>query len=161
MSLISLGNIAMDQGVYHEARLLYQESLKICRELGEKLGISMSLNNLGEIARLQEVYHEARPLYQESLQIRRELGNKQGIAESLHQFGKLAEAEGNSAQGVLFLLHAARLYDEMEAANSKDAVEVQEALAGIQKEIGAEQFETMKQQAETMSVEQVIELALG
>ena len=49
----------------------------------------------------------------------------------------------------------------MKAANSKDAVEVQENMAGIQKEIGTEQFERMKQQAETMSFEQVIELALA
>ena len=62
---------------------------------------------------------------------------------------------------MLFLLHAARLYEEMKAANSKDAVEVQEALAGIQKEIDTEKFERMKQQAQEMSLEQVIELALA
>ncbi len=49
----------------------------------------------------------------------------------------------------------------MKAANNKDAVEIQEALTGIQKEMCAEQSERMKEQAEEMSLEQVIELALA
>ena len=119
------------------------------------------LDNLGDIALNQGDYEETRQLYTESLQIQRDIGDKQGIAESIHQFGKLAQAEGDSAQAALLLLHATRLYEDMQAASGKDAVEVQEALAGIQKEIGTEQFEIIKQRTETMSAEQVIELILA
>ena len=161
MSLNNLGIIAGVQGAYDEARQLFTESLKIRRELGNKHGISDSLNDLGVIARNQGAYGEAKQLFTESLKIKRELGDKWGIAQSLHQFGKLAFASGDSAQAVLFLLHAARLYEEMKAANSKEAEEVGEALAGIQKERGAEQFERMNKQAEEMRPEQVIELALA
>ncbi len=49
----------------------------------------------------------------------------------------------------------------MKAADSKDAVEVQEALAGIRKEMDLEQFDKLKEQADTMSLEQVIDLALA
>ena len=48
----------------------------------------------------------------------------------------------------------------MKATNSKDAVEIGEALAGIQKEIGDEQFENMNQRAKATSLEHVIELVL-
>ena len=160
-SLNNLGNIALNQETYEEARQLLTESLKIYRELGDKSGIASSLSNLGNIALNQGAYEEARQLYNESLQIRIEIGNKQGIAESIHYFGKLVQAEGDSEQAVLFLLHAVRLYDEMQATNSAEAVEVQEVLAEIQKETDAEQFKTMKQQADTMSLELVIDLALA
>jgi len=160
-SLNNLGIIAWYQGSFDEARQLFTESLEIEKELGDKRGIAISLNNLGEIALNQGDYETARNLLTKSLKILRELGDKHSIAESLHQFGKLAEAKGNTEQGVLFLIAAARLYDEMKAANSKDAVEVQEALAGIQKELSTEQFERIKQQADAMSDDEVIELALS
>ncbi|MBC8231535.1 tetratricopeptide repeat protein [bacterium] len=160
-SLNNLGVIARYQGAYEEARQLYTESLQIFRELGNKQGIAYALNNLGDIAVHQEIYDEAKQLYTESLQMSRELGDKRSIAASIHQIGKLVEAEGDSAQAALFILHANKLYEEMKAASSKDAMEVQEALAVIQKEIGTEQFEIIKQQAETMSVEKVIELVLA
>jgi predicted ATPase/Tfp pilus assembly protein PilF len=156
-----LGVIALDQGAYDEARQLLNESLQIRRDLGDKRGTTISLVNLGEIARCQGAYDEARQFLTRSLQILRELRDKWCIAYSFYQFGKLAEAEGDSAQAVLFLLYAARLYDEMQAADSKYAVEVQEALTGIQEKISAEQLENIKQQADAMSVDDVVELALS
>ena len=159
-ALNSLGNIACHQGNYSEARQFLTESLNIKTELGDKWGIATSLNSLGRMAWHQGDYHEARQLLAESLQIRVELDSKRCIAESLYEFGQLAEAGENSAQSVLFLLHAARICDNIGAANSKDAVEVQKALAEIQNKISTEQLEKMKEQAEAMSLEQVIELAL-
>ncbi|MBC8229215.1 tetratricopeptide repeat protein, partial [bacterium] len=160
-SMGNLGIIAADQGVYDEAKQLYTDSLKIFRELGHKCGIAASLNNLGAIAVKQEAYKEARRFHTESLQIQRELGDKHGITISIHQFGKLVEAEGDSAQAVLFLLVAARFYEEMKVANSKEAVEVQETLTEIQEKISVEQFDRIKRQAEAMSDDEVVELALS
>jgi len=159
-SLVNLGVIALNQEAYDEARPLFTESLEIFRELGDKRGIASSLSNLGLIAMNQGDYDEAKPLLTESLKIERELGNKQGIVESLRQLGEFSRSEGNSTQAVLFFLASIRLYDEMKAANSRDAMEVGKALTEIQNEIGAEQFERLKGKAETMSVEQVIDLAL-
>ncbi|MBC8236298.1 tetratricopeptide repeat protein [bacterium] len=159
-SLNNLGKIAQYQDSYDEAKQIFTESLRIKREIGDKSGIAGSLLNLGNIALKKRDYNEARQFLTESLQIYRELGDKPGIAESLYEFGQLAEAGENSAQSVLFLLHAARICDNIGAANSKDAVEVQKALAEIQNKISTEQLEKMKEQAEAMSLEQVIELAL-
>jgi len=83
-----------------------------------------------------------------------------GIAESFYQFGKLAEAEGESVQAVLFLLAAARLYEEIQAMNSTEAREVEEALASIQKETGLEQFEKVKKRADAMGNDEIVGIAL-
>ncbi|MBC8229179.1 tetratricopeptide repeat protein [bacterium] len=160
-TLNNLGCIALDQGAYSEAKQPLTESLKIARELGVKLLISALLNNLGIIACQQGAYDEARQILTESLKIKRELGDKSGIAESFYQFGKLAKAEGESAQAVLFLLAAARLYDEMQATNSTEAGEVDEALASIQKEMGLEQFEKVKKRADAMSNDEIVGIALS
>jgi predicted ATPase/Tfp pilus assembly protein PilF len=160
-SLGNLGIIADIQGDYDEARRFHEQSLQIHREINNQLGIANSLDNLGTTAYHQGAYDEAKRFFIECLKIRRELEDKPGIAESLHHFGKLAEAEGDSAQAVLFLLHATRLYEEIQAANSAEAVEVQETLTGIQEKISAEEFEKIKQQADAMSVDEVVELALS
>jgi len=150
-TLNNLGCIALDEGKYDEARQPLTESLQIARELGAKGLIAALLTNLGIIACQKGAYSESKQLFTESLKIKRELGDKWNIAESLHQFGKLAEAEGKLTQAVMFLLSAARLFEEIQATNSVEAGEVAEALVGIQKEIGSEQFEKIKQRADAMT----------
>ncbi|MBI3661211.1 tetratricopeptide repeat protein [Candidatus Acetothermia bacterium] len=92
-ALKGAGNLAIDQGDYTAARSLYQESLIIQRELGDKPGITASLNNLGNVAYMQGNYAEARSLYEESLAIKRELGDQRGIAISLGNLGNVAREQ--------------------------------------------------------------------
>jgi len=62
---------------------LYQESLAIGKEIGDKQGEATSLNNLGEIATARGDMEEAERLYQESFVINKEIGNPQGMVDSL------------------------------------------------------------------------------
>src|SRR5262249_5651319 len=48
--LIAAGNLAMDQGDYTAARCLYEKSLAIVQELGDRHGIAGSFHNLGIVA---------------------------------------------------------------------------------------------------------------
>jgi tetratricopeptide (TPR) repeat protein len=150
-----------EQKAYGEAKQILTESLRIYRKLGDKVGIAFSMNNLGDIAIKQKAYGEAKQILTESLRIRRELGDKPGIADSLHQFGRLTKAEGDFRQAVLFLHAVIHLYEEMQSENSKDVMEVDESLAEIQREVGLEQFERMREYAEAISIEQLIQLALA
>jgi len=159
-SLNNLGVIALDQHAYDEARRFHTESLQMRRELGHKRDIAESLNNLGEVAWAQGVYDEARQYTSEGLRSFREVGDKRGMAESLYQFGKLAKVDGDPVQAVLFLIAAIRLHEEMASMDSTEAEAIQETLAEIQGEISPERFEGIKQQVETMSVDEVIELAV-
>jgi predicted ATPase/DNA-binding winged helix-turn-helix (wHTH) protein len=88
--LKAAGVLAFYQGDYRAARALYEESLAIRRELGDRSGISGSLNNLGNVAVEQGDYPTARALYEESLAIARELGDRFGIAVSLNNLGTVA-----------------------------------------------------------------------
>jgi tetratricopeptide (TPR) repeat protein len=94
-SLLQLGILAQVTGDYTEARRLYQESLKIKQELGDKSGVSASLGQLGMLAQATGDYTEARRLYQECLKIDQELGDKSSIAITLAQTALLEENEGN------------------------------------------------------------------
>jgi tetratricopeptide (TPR) repeat protein len=53
VALLSLGNIALDQGDYAAARARYEQALEIARELGDKFLIAGQLGSLGNIALAQ------------------------------------------------------------------------------------------------------------
>jgi tetratricopeptide (TPR) repeat protein len=90
-----LGKIRYLLGDYGEARNLYQQSLEIAQELGDKSGVSRSLHNLGMLAQDTGDYDEARNLYQQSLEIAQELGDGSGVSKSLHKLGTLALFTGD------------------------------------------------------------------
>ncbi len=87
--LRSLGNIRYLLGEYNEAHRLYQESMKISQDLGDKSGVSRSLHQLGNLAYVTGDLAEARRLYQESLKISQDLGDKSSVSTSLHQLGMI------------------------------------------------------------------------
>jgi tetratricopeptide (TPR) repeat protein len=96
--LLRLAGIRRILGDYDEARRLYQQSLEIAQELGDKSGVSKSLNQLGMLAYLTGDYAEARQLYQQSLEIAQELGDKSGVSKSLHRLGILAKYTGDYSE---------------------------------------------------------------
>jgi tetratricopeptide (TPR) repeat protein len=80
---------------HSSARVLYEESLAISRELGDRMGIGSELRNLGSVAMAQGDIASARALFEESLAISRELGNRVGISHSLAYLGSVAIKKGD------------------------------------------------------------------
>src|SRR5258707_7200817 len=78
---------------------MYEQSLAIHGELGNRYGIAMSLTNMGSEAVNQGDYPAARALLEESLAIHRELGDRSGIALSLSNLGHVALNQGDHPAG--------------------------------------------------------------
>jgi predicted ATPase/DNA-binding SARP family transcriptional activator len=93
-ALRGAGWLARLQGDTQSARVLFEESETICRQLDDQHGIAQSLNNLGVVAGHQGEFEAARGLYEESLAIQRQLGDQHGIAASLHNLGMIALDQG-------------------------------------------------------------------
>jgi non-specific serine/threonine protein kinase len=104
-ALLGAGALAALQGDYPGARSLYEESLAICRALGDGGGVACCLGGLGVVSREQGDYPGARSLYEESLAVCRAMGDRSGIAASLHNLGNVARHQGDYAS-------AHRLYEE-------------------------------------------------
>ena len=99
-ALRHLGIIHYAQGRYEEAEKMYQDSLKITEELGNKSGIASALHELGMIHQRQSGYEEAMKMYQDSLKITEELGDKSGIASTLAQIGILHQDQGRYEEAI-------------------------------------------------------------
>ncbi len=89
-ALQGAGAMAVQQGDYPAARGLFEEGLRLRRELGDQRGIAGLLGNLGVVASDQGDYPGAQALQEECLAIFRELGDWQGVANSLHNLGNVA-----------------------------------------------------------------------
>ena len=107
------GILTWQQGDYEGTRGLYEESLAINRELGDKRGIANALISLGLVARDLGDYEGARGLYEESLAIFRELGNKRGIAYAFDNLGLVALEQHNTELARLHLEQSLRLREEI------------------------------------------------
>jgi non-specific serine/threonine protein kinase len=94
-ALNAAGVLAYFQGDYPAARALYEESLAIRRELGDRSGMAGSLGNLGNVALEQGDYRAARALQEQSLAIKRELGDRTGMSISLSDLGEVALYQGD------------------------------------------------------------------
>lgn len=112
-ALLGAGVLAYSQGDYAEARRLYEESLALRRELGDKQNIAASLNNLAVLAYEQGDYAEARTLHEESLALRRELGDKQSIAASLNNLGLVAHLQDDYKAARTFQEESLGLFREV------------------------------------------------
>jgi tetratricopeptide (TPR) repeat protein len=89
-ALRDAGYLAYRQHDFEVARALYEESLTIRRELGDKRTIASSLNDLAYMALSQGDWETARTLHEEGLAIWRELGDRQKAAYSLDDLGSVA-----------------------------------------------------------------------
>ncbi|HUQ34449.1 MAG TPA: tetratricopeptide repeat protein [Pyrinomonadaceae bacterium] len=94
-ALYAAGVLADAQCDYDEARAMFEENLKLNRQLGDKWGTASSINNLGIAAIRQRDYDAARALYEESLALLREMGNRRAVALSLANLGNVADLRGD------------------------------------------------------------------
>src|SRR3990172_2307195 len=102
-----LGDVALHQGNYQQAKALIDKSLTLRKEVGSKSGIAWSLQNLGYLAQHQGEYRQAAALFEESLALFLEIGNKIGVAECLEGLASVAAAEWQP-EGRTSARHAAK-----------------------------------------------------
>ncbi|HEX8230496.1 MAG TPA: tetratricopeptide repeat protein [Chloroflexia bacterium] len=112
-ALSGAGTLARYQGDFSRARLLFDESLVLRQELGDKKGIAASLNNLGTIAWNMGDYATARQLFSESLAVRQELGDKQAIAASLSNLAAVSRHLGERDEARRFQEESLALMREL------------------------------------------------
>ncbi|MFQ5794233.1 MAG: tetratricopeptide repeat protein [Candidatus Bipolaricaulia bacterium] len=104
-ALHGAGWMAWRQGDYDRMAELWEESLTLFRELGDKWGIARLVRNLGYVAAEQDDLGQAAELFEEGLALAREQEDKEVIAHLLEGLGQVEAGQGDLGQ-------AAELYEE-------------------------------------------------
>jgi predicted ATPase/DNA-binding CsgD family transcriptional regulator len=102
-ALRAAASLAFNQGDMDRAEALCEESLALCRELGDTAGMALSLRLLGDIAYWRSNLRVAESLAEEALALFREVGDKDGIAWALADLAHVLSDQGEYARG--FALH--------------------------------------------------------
>jgi non-specific serine/threonine protein kinase len=112
LSLLSLGNAAVEAGDCAQAYQLYEESLALCRELGDERSTALALYGSGLVAVECNEYHEATIRLKEALALFRRLRNDLDVALCLECLALVPVGQGQAAR-------AARLWGASDALLEK------------------------------------------
>ena len=89
---LSLGDIALDQCDFTQARMYFEQAQRFSDQLGDRSSKVAALSNLGRVAYHQGDLALAKTYYEDCLILSAELENRWG--ESLYQLGRLAQTQG-------------------------------------------------------------------
>jgi len=93
------GNVTLWLGEYERAKGLFEHSLALYRELGDRWGMAIALVGLGRTVHDLGAYAEAEGWFREALALRRVLGDQRGIADSLCSVSQSLTNQGRSEEG--------------------------------------------------------------
>jgi len=96
------------------ARPLYEESLSLLRELGDRWAQTMPLGSLGNSAFCQGEGARGRALFEENLAIQREFGDKLGVAWSLWALANEALDQEDHGRAAALFQESLAIYQALE-----------------------------------------------
>ena len=117
---------------YKEALPLYEQSLAIRQEIGDRAGEGTTLNNISQIYKARGDYAAALKYLEQSLVIRREIGDRAGEAVTSWNIGMIYKDQGDLAQAEQYM---ARTVELDEAIGHPDLESDRKILAELRAEI--------------------------
>ena len=161
---IALASAAIEEGDYDSAASQLEESLALCRELGDRRNTGYSLYILGMTELLRDDLDRGATLLEECVPIVRELEYWFGGAYTLLGQGKVAALHSKSGR-------AARLWGAAEALREKMSMSLshfdfvhsgyERDLSAVRAALSEASFEAAWAEGRAMSPERAIEYALG
>lgn len=118
-ALNAAGILARAQGDHERASALYDASLALRRELGDRRAVGMSLNNLGTVSLDRGEYEQAARLFEESLALFRETATDWEVAIALQNIGIVLGYRGEYARAAAQLEEALDLWRRLGETDSQ------------------------------------------
>ena len=114
-ALGTAGRLALNQGDMDRGGVLCEQSLALCRELGDTAGIALSLQRLAVVAWVRDNPTMARSLTEEALALWKEAGDKKHVAWSLAWLAYIVSQQGEYARGLALCEESLALHRELES----------------------------------------------
>jgi len=95
------------------AHALFEEGLRLWKELGDQKAVARALSNLASVVKSQGDYSRARELYAECLAIFEALGDRTGVAWSVNHQGDAAREQGEATAARSLYQQALGIFREL------------------------------------------------
>ena len=162
--MVAMSNLAIVQkylGKYEAATDLLLRCLEVRRQKGDLLTMASTLVNLANLAVLRQAYDESTGYLRESLLIRRELNDQMGLINTLAAFREVAIGRQDYARSVQLQGALEMLRHRFEVPMTPVEQESTAAdLARARAQLSPEAFATAWQAGSSMSLNEIIQLAL-
>jgi hypothetical protein len=160
-ALAVMAAVAEARGDREARKLLREEVLAICRELGGSEPLIHVLGGTGHLARDEGDYPRARSLYVESLVLRRKGGYSLAVAQSLEDFAVLASRERDARRAIRLLGAAAAFCETLEAQPPvADDKEYERTVSEARAALGEAAFAAAWAEGRAMTLDQAVAYAL-
>ena len=167
-ALGTAGWMAMWQGELERARALLEESVGLCRQLGDKPAVAGALHKLSTAALFQGDLGRARTLFEESVALWREFGDRARIAEPLNALGTVLLEQGDPERATTLFEESLEIGRASEDQLSTARALYSLAYAALERgEYGpamaliAESMDIFQQLGHTLSIVYCLEIAAG
>jgi tetratricopeptide (TPR) repeat protein/thymidylate kinase len=109
----SLGIILQLYGQLDNALSLFQQSLKITQEIGDRQGEATTLNNIGQIYAIQGDNQIALKYSIQSLKIHQEVNDRKGEGRTLNNIGHIYSTQGEYQTAQNYLIQSLKIHKEV------------------------------------------------
>ena len=160
-ALRALGEISEARQEYTRAVDLYKESLAIVQELHDITNISVLYFNVGRALQLAGDNEKALIYFRDGLLQSQRLGKKAGVLRALAGLGVVAAANREAERAVSLLTTSQLLFGKLGLTfPPSQSAWLARYLESARAQLSEEQFTHVVAQAETMTVDQVVNYAL-
>jgi predicted ATPase len=156
-----LARLAFYRGDMAEARKHADLMLDLHKEMGDQLSVTGHQSAMAHVARQRGNYKEALALYRETLPDWQKIGHRGAVAHQLESLAFIAKAQEQAERAVKLMSAAEAL---RQASNSprtpQEQIEYDRELASLRAGIDEKTFDVLWAEAQSMSMEQAIDLAM-
>jgi tetratricopeptide (TPR) repeat protein len=161
MTLRELGNVAKETGADTEAAALFSESLDLAREIAEQWSTLQSRNGLGTVRLAMADLDGARDSFSEGLALAWEIQSLPDVLAALCGLARWSARQGLTEATLPVVLASIAVVLDHPAATQKTKDDVRQLWIELEASLKPEQISAAQIQAQTVSFEQVVDLALS
>jgi predicted ATPase/class 3 adenylate cyclase/DNA-binding XRE family transcriptional regulator len=163
-ALRALGEISEARQEHGRAVDLYKESLSIVEELHDITNISVLYFNVGRALQLAGDNENAETHFRDALLQSQQLGKKSGVLRALSGLGVVAAANGQTERAAYLLTASQALFTKSGSGfplNQSSQLWLTHHVESVRSQLGQEQFDKVSTQTQTMTLNEVVNYALG
>ncbi|MGC1218004.1 MAG: tetratricopeptide repeat protein, partial [Phormidesmis sp.] len=121
------GMSLLNRGEYLEAQTMFEQSLAIRQDVGDRRGEGESLNNIGGIYDSLGDYPKALDFYEQSLAISQDIGDRRGEGTMLNNIGYALEALNYPVLAIVYFKKSVNVFEMIRTSNQTLTQEQQQS----------------------------------